>query len=214
MYPFVDIDELTAQQSVIGLRELAGLRDDTVIVGAAGTVEWRKAPDLFVQVAQELAHRHGDPDVEFVWLGRLSTGQRDQLQHDITALGLHNVHFIGAQINAPALFREFDVLCMPSREDPYACVLLECAAGGVPSVRFRGADGRPVFGSSGGAIVVDYLDVNAMAQAIADLVNDRSRLQALGAQAKVSVQEFDVNVLGPQIVELIKKTARLRVSAS
>jgi glycosyltransferase involved in cell wall biosynthesis len=214
VFPFIDVDELAAQQSPVHLRELAGLPDNAFIVGGAGSVEWRKAPDVFVQVAREVGRRHRDSEVAFVWLGHAGIGQSDQLRHDIAAMGLGNVHFIGEQANGPALFREFDVLCLPSREDPFACVLLESAAGGVPSVRFRDAGGRPVFGSNGGAIVVDYLDVAAMGQALADLIDDRPRLHALGAQAKECVQELDVRNAGPQIAELIHATARSRVRSA
>jgi glycosyltransferase involved in cell wall biosynthesis len=114
------------------------------------------------------------------------------------------VRFIQDQANGPALFREFDLLCVTSREDPFPCTQLESAAGGVPAVRFRDAGSCPVFGANGGAIVVDYLDVTAMGKAVCDLIADRERLHALGAEAKASVQEFDVRVAGPRIVDLIR----------
>ena len=208
VFPFVDVDEVAAQRSAVSLRELAGIPDSAFIVGGAGSVEWRKGSELFVQVAREVGRTHSDTDVAFVWLGHAYPSQREQLDHDIAAMGLGNVHFIGEQANAPALFRELDVLCVPSREDPFPCVQLEAAAGGVPAVRFRDATSRPVFGSKGGAIVVDYLDVVAMGQALVDLIVDRPRLLALGAQAKECVQEFDVRIAGPRIVELIRTTAR------
>jgi len=210
VFPFVDVEELAAQESAVGLRELAGIGNEAFIVGGAGSAEWRKGADLFLQVAADVARRGRARDVAFVWLGHVDDAQRDRLRHDIAALGLDNVHFIGEHANGPALFREFDVLCMPSREDPFACALLETAAGGVPTVRFRDADGREVFGSNGGAIIVDYLDVVAMAQAIGDLAADPLRRHTLGEQAKQCVQEFDVRVAGPRVVELIKQTARSR----
>lgn len=166
-----------------------------------------------MQVASEVARRHGTGNVAFVWLGNVSGTQRDRLEHDIAGLGVDNVHFVGEHPNAPALFREFDVFCVPSHEDPFACAVLECAAAGVPVVRFRAADGREVFGSNGGAIVVDYLDVPAMGQAITDLVADPARRRALGEQAKECAQDFDVRAAGPRVVEVIKQTARSRARA-
>jgi glycosyltransferase involved in cell wall biosynthesis len=210
VFPFIDVDALAAQRSDVGLRALAGIADDVVIVGGAGNAEWRKGPDLFVQVAREVARRDAAADVAFVWLGNVSDAQRERLEHDIAGLGVDGVRFVGEHPNAPALFREFDLFCLPSHEDPFACVLLECAAGGVPTVRFRAADGREVFGSNGGAIVVDYLDVPAMAEGISDLVDDPARRRALGEQARECVQGFDVRVAGPRVVELIKQTARSR----
>jgi glycosyltransferase involved in cell wall biosynthesis len=102
------------------------------------------------------------------------------------------------------------VFCLPSHEDPFACVLMESAVGGVPTVRFRAADGREVFGSNGGAVVVDYLDVPAMGAAIADLVADPAGRHALGEEAKQCAQDFDVRVAGPCVVDLIKQTAGSR----
>lgn len=214
VFPFIDVDEVAAQQSPVRLRRLAGLPDNAFVVGGAGSLEWRKGPDLFVQVAREVGRRHVGSEVAFVWLGKASIEQSAQLQHDIAAMGLGNVLFVGEQANGPALFREFDVLCLPSREDPFACVQLESAAGGVPTVRFRDAGDRSVFGSNGGAIVVDYLDVATMGQVLTDLIADRPRLHALGAQAKECVLELDVSAAGPRIAELIRTTARSRVPSA
>jgi glycosyltransferase involved in cell wall biosynthesis len=211
VHPFVDVDEVAAQESSASLRRLAGLPDNAFIVGGAGSVEWRKGADLFVQVAREVGRIRSDSEVAFVWLGRAHPSQIEQLQHDIAATSVRNVRFLGEQANAPALFRQFDVLCVPSREDPFPCTQLESAAGAVPAVRFRDAEGRPVFGSNGGAIVVDYLDVTALATALADLIADPARLQTLGAQAKECVRDFDVRVAGPRIVESIRTTGRSRI---
>jgi glycosyltransferase involved in cell wall biosynthesis len=206
--PFVDVDDVAAQQSAVSLRDVVGLPEDAFIVGGAGSADWRKGADLFVQVAREVARGYQNSEVAFVWLGHAYPTQSQQLQHDIAAMGLGNVHFVGEHANAAALFREFDVLCVPAREDPFPCTQLEAAAGGVPAVRFRDAGGRPVFGTSGGAIVVDYLDVAAMGQALSDLIVDRPRLHALGVEAKQCVQELDVRVAGPRIVNLIRTAAR------
>jgi glycosyltransferase involved in cell wall biosynthesis len=208
VFPFIDVAAIAAQTSAVGLRALAGIADDSFIVGGAGNAEWRKGPDLFVQVAREVARRDGARDVAFVWLGTVSDTQRQRLEHDIAGLGVENVHFVGEHPNGPALFREFDVFCLPSHEDPFACAVLECAAGAVPTVRFRSADGREVFGSQGGAVVVDYLDVPAMGQAIAELAADPARRRAVGEDARQCAQDFDVRVAGPRVVELIKQTAR------
>jgi glycosyltransferase involved in cell wall biosynthesis len=206
--PLIDVEAVAAQRSDVGLRKLAGIDGDVRIVGGAGIAEWRKGPDLFVQVAREVAKRRGAADVAFVWVGQVSDSQRTRLEHDIAGLGVDNVHFIGEHPNGPALFREFDVLCLPSHEDPFSCVALESAAGAVPVVRFRGADGREVFGSRGGARIVDYLDVPAMGAAVNELLADPERRRALGEQAKQCAQGFDVRILGPRVVEVIKATAR------
>ena len=207
VFPFIDVDAIATQRSAVGLRSLAGIGEDAFIVGGAGTAEWRKGPDLFVQVAREVARRHENGAIAFVWVGKVPERQRNRLEHDIAGLGVDTVHFVGEHANGPALFREFDVLCVPSHEDPFACVLMESAAGGVPSVRFRAADGGEVFGSNGGAVVVDYLDVPAMGAAIADLAADPARLHALGEEAKKCAQDFDVGFGGPRVVDLIKQTA-------
>jgi glycosyltransferase involved in cell wall biosynthesis len=125
---------------------------------------------------------------------------------DVDAMGLHNVHFVGEQPDAATLFREFDLLCLPSREDAYSRVALECAVAGVPSVGFRDIRGWPVFAAGGGGLAVEPLDVVAMADAVRGLIVDGSKLEKLGTEARERIRPgFDVNFAGPVIANLMTK---------
>lgn len=160
------------------LRQQLGIPSAARLVGACGTVGWRKGTDLMLGVAQLLA-----PDAHVVWAG---TGRRTDLRRarrDRELRGLASrVHFLG-ELSDPAIFMTaVDVFALASREDPFPLVALEAAAAGLPIVAFE----------SGGVVelleeadlrsecAVPYLDVDAFARAINRFLKDADVARAAG----------------------------------
>ncbi|RYY53639.1 MAG: hypothetical protein EOO09_17255 [Chitinophagaceae bacterium] len=69
--------------------------------------------------------------------------------------------------------------------------------------------GMPDLLANSGGIVVPYADAQAMADAIIELYNNRERVTQLGSEAQAIVQQFDVAVQAPLVLDVID-----RVSAS
>jgi hypothetical protein len=102
-----------------------------------------------------------------------------------------------------------DLFCLVSREDPFPLVVLEAAALGKPTVCFQQAGGTPEFCALGGGIAVPYLDVDAMAAVLIELIEGESRRSELGQRAaQLAREQFDIEVMGPRLMELIERWAR------
>jgi glycosyltransferase involved in cell wall biosynthesis len=219
VYEFIDTTKADAppDEDRLQIRARLGLPPEATVVGGCGFADWRKGIDLFVQLARAV-RATGHDDVHFVWLGARPGGsEHDQLEFDIEHSGTADrIHLVGLQHHPFDWYRAFDVLAMTSREDPYPLVGLETSLLGVPMVCFDGAGGmtelvtRDVAAGDGPAgVVVPYLDVEAMADAVAGLLDDPARRATLGARAAAIVRrEHEVEVAGPQLLDVIERVTK------
>jgi glycosyltransferase involved in cell wall biosynthesis len=189
------------------LRERLGVPADAVLIGAAGTLCWRKGSDLLPQIARSVLERSPGCPVHFVWVGHDASGfERQALRHDLRHLG------IGAQVHLPppmndlsAFYEAIDVLALPSREDPHPLVALEAGARHVPVVCFEGAGGTAGFFSKDAGVAVPYLDVRAMGDALARLASDPAARRRIGEAAAGKVRsERSTQVVLPRLFERVR----------
>jgi glycosyltransferase involved in cell wall biosynthesis len=170
-----------------------------------GTADWRKGADIFVQLALHLKKHFGPSPYHCLWLGG-SPGEHRAVTHDLTRAGLVDIcRFIPPVPNPEAYLSAFDVFALTSREDPFPVAMLEAAAGGLPIVCFAGAGGAPELVENDAGIIVPYLDVQAMAQACADLLANADLRRQLGHNAKNKVRDRYLLVnQGPKILAVIQ----------
>jgi glycosyltransferase involved in cell wall biosynthesis len=179
-FPSVQVDALEKESETIRnqTRSNLGIDQKTCLIGACGTVDWRKGADLFLAVAQAVTAAATNGDVRFVWIGGSPTAKSiQQLQFDVSKAGLsEKVHFVGPQSTPSKYYHALDIFLLPSREDPCPLVMLEAAAHGLPIVCFQNSGGAPEFVKDDAGIAVRYLDIQAMAQAII-LLRDNPELR-------------------------------------
>lgn len=206
-HEFIDARGLVDRR--IGLRETEVLRRhlnvpmEAAIVAGAGTVDWRKGPDLFVQLACEVRRRTREP-VHFVWVGGDLTGADWQrVRSDRDRAGADHVHFVGVKPDPHPWFALADVFALTSREDPYPLVALECAALGTPAVTYRNGGIPELLAAAGPAAaagIAEHLDVGGLAdRTIALLDDDDLRLRATDELRTRVVEEHDVAVAAPRL---------------
>jgi glycosyltransferase involved in cell wall biosynthesis len=99
-----------------------------------GRMATQKGPDLLLEAVPSILNSRGDAKIVFVGDGYL----KPRLQERAHKLGVtHAVRFIGAMdpsgdlIN---LFKSTDVVCVPSRNEPFGITVLEAWAAGKPVV--------------------------------------------------------------------------------
>ena len=189
-----------------GCKSALGLNPDAKLVLGCGTTDWRKGPDLFVQVAKAIHRNHRGP-VQFIWVGaETERGEISKLEHLANSAGVgKQVRFVGG-VSTPLPFMvAADVFLLPSREDPFPLVCLESADCGVPTICFAEAGGMPDFVGSGCGVVVPHFDVQQMAGELSSLLNDETRTRRLGEQAREKVRsQLDVSVKGQEIYEILR----------
>lgn len=191
------------------------LPENAFVVGASGSVCWRKGSDLFVQVAKAVIDLIPDRPIYFIWLGLDSINMIPELNHDLQKLGLDNrVYYIGARSNAIDYFASFDIFLLLSREDPYPLVCLENASVGNPIICFEQSGGMPEFIESDCGFVVPYLDIDAVADAVMSLYKLPSLRSKLGLRAASKVRErHDLDHEAHKIVGIIVTTLSSSYSA-
>lgn len=191
---------------VAARRAELGVPEDGFLVGAAGTTDWRKGPDLFVRVAMLVAERLGGPHAHFAWLGGEPGGPAFwRAESRVRAAAAPPVHFLGSRPDPYAWFGALDVFALTSREDPFPRVCMEAAALGVPIVTFENG-GAPELVAKGCGVVVPYLDLDAMADAVVDLLRDGDRRRALGERGREVVRaDHTVDAGGPATLAEIER---------
>ena len=211
-HAFVAVDEVElvrARANRHFTRRRLGISPDALVVGGVGTMDWRKGPDLFVQLAAMVIRRLPETDVHFVWAGGDATGPaRGGLLMDARRLGLGDrIRFVGPLEHPAELFAAMDVFALTSREDPFPLVMLEAAAAGVPLVCFAGGGGAPEFAHPDAGRVAAYLDVAGMATAVSDLLEREDERQRMGQIAAERVRKrHTVDQAGPVLMDVIQRS--------
>ncbi|UYZ57456.1 glycosyltransferase family 4 protein [Hymenobacter latericus] len=213
VYEFVPKEEEQPIVQVVDdvLDSLSIPRDSSIVIGS-GTYEWRKSPDVFVQIANyiKINHEHAMP--YFVWVGGdLESIEWKKLQYDIARFKLEgHVQFIGKRSNALDYIRAADLFLLTSREDPYPLVCLEAATLGKPVLCFDQSGGMPEFVENQNGVVVPYLRFDLMGEAIISLLADPERCKQLGRNARQKVtEEHGVEKAGKQIFYILCELANI-----
>ena len=168
------------------VRASLGIPPDAFVVGAGGTVEWRKGTDLFLQIAAKLCKR--EAGIYFLWIGgRTSRSELDfdRIVHDANLMGIGDrVKFTGVTDEPTNYMSICDVFALTSREDPFPLMCLEAASLGKPLICFNKAGGMVEFVENDAGSVVPYVDTDAFADAIMKFFGDRKMMQVAGAVAR------------------------------
>jgi len=121
---FVDPGEIKKRYGI-------GPMDPTVLF--AGRMVQQKGPDLLAETIPGLLRFH--PHAKFVFAG--DGNLRGAVERRVHQLGVgHATRFVGFQANSALtdLFKACDVVCVPSRNEPFGIVILEAWSAGKPVV--------------------------------------------------------------------------------
>jgi O-antigen biosynthesis protein len=187
------------------IRRQKHLPQEGFIIFGCGTTDWRKGPDLFIEVADQ-AKKLGLKDAYFLWIG-VDTGEVEELEAKVRRLGLEDrVRFLGEAQDARSYFAAGDLFLLTSREDPFPLVCLEAADCGLPIVCFDKAGGMPDFVQDDAGYVVPFEDTKAMAEKLIALCFDREERVRRGAVARQRVRaRHDISIAGREIFQIIDK---------
>ncbi len=211
-YEFIDVDAMVgeppAEADVQSARAACGVPDDAAVVGAVGVTQWRKGPDLFLLVAQLVRRREHGREVHFVWLGAdPDAAETQSIRIDIERTGLADrVHLVPPERAPARWFALFDVFVLTSREDPFPLVCLESSLLGAPIVCFDNTGMAEFAGDGDCGYMVDYLDVEAMADRVMTLLDDDALRRAVAERAARRVRdEFGVGTGAPALYEDLQR---------
>ncbi len=132
------------------IRSELKLPDNAKIILGCGSTIARKGIDLFVYSAISVLNKldiHSRMSTFFIWVGDapyqdiqlwMNRAIKDANYED-------RILFIGSLKDTIPYFVGSDIFFMPSKGDPYPCVVQEAAAAGLPIVGFEGSGGWPEY---------------------------------------------------------------------
>jgi N-acetyl-alpha-D-glucosaminyl L-malate synthase BshA len=103
---------------------------------------------------------------------------------EASARGLRDhVRALGATADVPALLRHADAFVLTSESESFGVAALEALSSGVPVVAYR-VGGLPEVVTTACGVLVEPLDVAALAHAVVTVLSDPSRLRGLREAAR------------------------------
>lgn len=190
------------------LRYKLGIPSDAFVVGACGSLSWRKGSDVFLQIAHRVASAVGDGHVYFVWVGGERGGPAAlEFEYDMLRLGLKNqCQLVPTTADVLDYYHVMDVFALTSREDPFPLVVLEAAEHALPILCFDNAGGANEFIGEDCGIRVAYLDVDGFAEKITQFYKDTTTIMRVGGRARLKVHEaFRVETQGPKLLQSMQQ---------
>ena len=120
------------------------------------------------------------------------------LKEQVSALGLEDkIWLAGDRKDIPDLLRSMDIFVLPSLGEGISNTVLEAMATGLPVVATRVGGNPELIEDHHTGILVPVGNSEEMAQVLLDIVNDKSKLSAMGAAGLAKVQRqfhWDITV--------------------
>jgi UDP-glucose:(heptosyl)LPS alpha-1,3-glucosyltransferase len=120
------------------------------------------------------------------------------------------VHFLGVQQDVKPYYGAADALVLPSLYDPFANVVLEAMACGLPVVTSTKCGGAELISEGQNGYVSDALDIDRLSYALNQLEN-QAHCQTLGENARETVKPYSLSAMSDHLLRLYKKLLDNRV---
>jgi glycosyltransferase involved in cell wall biosynthesis len=187
--------------------ELGVAADERLVLGM-GYADMRKGFDLFLSLWRSLKAKSeatDGPRVHCCWVGGMDPQLEDWLGIELAdAQAAGTFHLAGYQTSVEAFLSAADAFVLTSREDPFPSVVLEALSTGTPVVAFDRSGGIPdMLRETGFGSVVPHGDVDAMAQAVVDAIDEPRTLEARLEQQELAHQAFDFGAYVQHLLRLM-----------
>ena len=198
VYEYIDIS------NILSYSQQVSTNAEYFTVNSSGSVQSRKGYDIFILIAFRCVQKFPNVPFRFRWIGNIHPDLLFLIKHDLESTGLSEiVEFIGLQKNPYNEYQKGDVFLLTSRLDPFPLVCLEHALLKKPIVCFDKGTGITEFVESDAGIIVTYLDIDAVADALFMLYQNTSIRSKITEVAYRKVQNYDVNYKAKEILNII-----------
>ena len=206
--PLPSADERRARREAT--RRSLGIGAKGRMVLGVGYGDTRKGLDLWASLIRRVAERCRE--ATFVWAGRTDPNVRHWLEHDLRQAGLESRLVLPGQIEEMAdFYAAADAFVLTSREDPFPSVGIEALANGLQVFVFESSGGIVELVRNAGGVVVPYLDVNAMGDALCRLFGDKAPAENRALRSELIRRNF---AFADYVAELVALAAPSRPTVS
>ncbi len=209
----IDFDEYAAESIPKGeFRRAHDIGNDEVLIGYTGNLIERKGLIPLIDAAARVLE-DASASVRFVAVGRVPRGAptayRDACQRRIERHGIGSrFELVGFTDDVRPAVKDFDVLCLPSLQEPFGRSIIEAMALGTAVVATRVGGIPEIVSHDENGLLVPPGDSDALASALSRLVEAAPLRTRLASAALKTVHDhFDVAKLTQKISSLIVDAA-------
>jgi hypothetical protein len=148
----------------------------------AGRLTWQKGPDILLEALPNVLAEH--PDTKFVFAG--DGDMRLGLEQRATLTGLSSAtRFLGHRKGNElvGLFQSSDVVCVPSRNEPFGIVILEAWSASKPVVATKTGGPAEFVQDSYSGVTVEC-DVEPIGRGLRSLLADSDAAREMGRNGR------------------------------
>lgn len=162
------------------------------VIGTVCNGTWQKAPELIAITANLFFQKHPDANCKFMVAGiDRDSDAYYHIVYDLERMGIMNKVILIGRVGRPLdYYPLFDVFMLHSREDSFPLVAEEAAISGLPIVSFENANGAAEWIKNSCGILVPYLDLDALVDALFMLYNKEDLRKQLGNEAKRMIKKM------------------------
>ncbi len=171
-------------------RRALGLDEQRPIIGVVGRITEQKGQEDFVEAALLLAIERPEP--LFVMVGFVEDAALQQrLRQRIAIFGLSDrIRFLGNRDDMANVYGALDLVVAPSRWEGFGMMLVEAMAAGRPIVATRAGAIPEIVTDGVSGMLVEPRNPTALGAAIACLLDDPARREAIAARGPGQAERF------------------------
>ena len=210
IYETVDATRLSSSDSDTSFRLLHNLPQNALLVGAVGSIIYRKGVDLFVNACALIRDHHPEQPCVFLWLG----GHPEELQKQPFFRSIQQilvrknlseyVRFLPYTPQVGEFYAHLDIFVLPSRMEAFPLVVLEALLKEKPVVAMDVAGVREVIDQQTGYLVKDQSAEGLAAGILYFLESEERRLRAGKAGRQRVLERFEARVQAPKWLALLQ----------
>ena len=194
-------------EAISSLRAELKLPPGSPVIGVVGRLVAEKGlPELF-SALREL--RSAGEDFTALVIGPTDVDKADAIsQAEIERAEADGVRFLGLRHNMRELYALMDLFVLASHREGFPRAAMEAAAMGIPIVATNIRGCREVVEDGRNGLLVPIRDHKAMTGAIAGLLKDRERREAMGRHGrKLALERFDVRNVTAVVLDTYRRVA-------
>lgn len=199
----VRADFFNENRSQLDARNALGLPPNDTIVGVPGTLRPMKGHQFFLEAIASLVRRRESLQIAITGGGApdVSAG----IEKCVQDLGIeHRVQFLGWVTDMPAFYSACDIVCIPSRAEPFGRTAIEAFAVGTPVVATAVGGLQDIVTDGETGWLVSYGDREALRRAVRKALDWPDVRQKMSANARqVAEAEYHEQVYKTSLLAIV-----------
>lgn len=161
------------------------------VIGCFTNGNWFKATEIIPIIVKLFVDKYPQVNSRFLIVGEMPEEIKYRMEFDIKKMNLtKSVLFVGKVDNPLEILSQVNLLMLPSREESFSLVAQEAGLMEKPIVGFEGATGAAEWVKENAGILVPYMDLIKMVDAIFKLLENDHLQQLYGKQGRKIVENM------------------------